>query len=134
MGRSCNEETKQYSLRNRNEIKSISWRNLLAPNRNHKKSQPKTNNSRQEILLSKPEPKELINSFKVNPKVSGVKYYGNKSPEHQMKNPHQQSQYENNNISLGRCQCKRNGVDDFDRGYNFGYGINHFGYYLDNIC
>ena len=28
---------------------------------------------------------------------------------------------------------ERNGTDDFDRAYNCGQGINHFGYYGDNL-
>ena len=37
-----------------------------------------------------------------------------------MVNPHQQSQYENNYISLRRHLYKENGTDCFDRGYNCG--------------
>ena len=89
--------------------------------------------------MSRPETNEWINSvkdnsIKVDSTVSGVKYckddlYG----EYQMINPYQQSQYENNCIRLGRYQHKRNGTDSLNRGYNCGHGVNHFGYYGDNL-
>ena len=115
---------------------------LHVPTSNCKKSQPKTNISRQKkVYLSKSEPKEGINSvkdnsIKVDSTLPGVKYYGdNIYGEYQMLNPHQQSQYENNSyISFGRYQHKWNGTDDFDRGYSCGHGVNHFGYYGNNLC
>ena len=42
-----------------------------------------------------------------------------------MANPHQLSQYEKTCNSPGRSQHKGTGSDDFDRGYNCGYNVNH---------
>ena len=50
-----------------------------------------------------------------------------------MVNSHQQFQYENKYISPGGDQHKGNGTDSFDRGYNCGHGVNHFGYYRNNL-
>ena len=50
-----------------------------------------------------------------------------------MVNPHQQSQFENSYTSPGRNQHKDDGTDNFDRGHNYGHGVNNFGYYGDNL-
>lgn len=49
-----------------------------------------------------------------------------------MVNPHPHSQYEiNNYINLRRYQYTGNGIDGFERGYN--YGVNHFGHHRHNL-
>ena len=50
-----------------------------------------------------------------------------------MVNPHQHSPYENTCISPGRYQHKGNRTDNFDREYNCGHGVNHFGHYGNNL-
>ena len=125
LGRRYSDKTKKYPLRNGNGERLSS----------------QTNISRQEqkTYFSKPEPKGWINSVKTNSikvysTVPSVKYYGdNTYGEYKMVNPHKKFQYENTCISPGSYQHKGNGTDSVDRGYNCGHGINHFGYYGDNL-
>ena len=73
-------------------------------------NQKPTSIGKKKVYLSRPEPKEWINSVKANnikvdSTVPGIKYYGdNTYKEYQTVNPHQQPQYENTYISPGMYQ------------------------------
>lgn len=111
------EKAKSWDVAVMKEQKYASSEIEMKPDHHHKrisctyhqlKNEPTRNQhqqTRRKVYLSRPKPKQLINSVKANnvkvdSTVPGIKCFGdNTYAEYQIVNPHQQSQYGNTYIS-----------------------------------